>query len=108
MKHTNLINAQEPIVMKILHLTLKKQWFDMIASGEKREEYRVIKKYWTARIFLRDYDVIKFRNGYRPDSPTLTVEYKGYTTGFGGEKKWGAQAKYYYRLQLGAVISKSN
>ena len=25
---------------KILHLTLKKKWFDMIASGEKKEEYR--------------------------------------------------------------------
>jgi hypothetical protein len=27
--------------MRILHLTLKKKWFDMIASGEKREEYRL-------------------------------------------------------------------
>jgi hypothetical protein len=26
--------------MKVLHLTLKKKWFDMIASGEKPEEYR--------------------------------------------------------------------
>ena len=26
--------------MKTLHLNLKKQWFDMILSGEKKEEYR--------------------------------------------------------------------
>lgn len=36
--------------MKILHLTLKKKWFDMIASGEKREEYREIKQYWVSRL----------------------------------------------------------
>lgn len=26
--------------MKILELTLKKEWYNMIESGEKREEYR--------------------------------------------------------------------
>ena len=31
-------------------LTLKKQWFDMIASGEKKEEYREIKDYWWMRL----------------------------------------------------------
>lgn len=34
-----------------LNLTLKKKWFDMIASGEKREEYREIKWYWAVRLF---------------------------------------------------------
>ncbi len=28
-----------------LHLTLKKNWFDLILSGEKKEEYREIKHY---------------------------------------------------------------
>ena len=36
--------------MKILHLTLKRKWFDLIASGEKKEEYREIKPYWVARL----------------------------------------------------------
>ena len=36
--------------MKVLHLTLKKKWFDMIASGEKKEEYREIKPYWVSRL----------------------------------------------------------
>lgn len=35
---------------KTLHLTLKKKWFDMIASGEKKEEYREIKPYWSQRL----------------------------------------------------------
>lgn len=36
--------------MKTLHLTLKKKWFEMIASGEKKEEYRDIKPYWLNRL----------------------------------------------------------
>lgn len=35
--------------MKVLHLTLKRKWFDMILSGEKKEEYREIKPYWLVR-----------------------------------------------------------
>ena len=31
-------------------LQLKKKWFDMILSGEKREEYREIKQYYAARL----------------------------------------------------------
>lgn len=37
---------------KVLKLVVSKQWFDMIASGEKTEEYRVIKGYWAKRILL--------------------------------------------------------
>ena len=36
--------------MKTLDLVLKKKWFDMIASGEKTEEYREIKPYWVKRL----------------------------------------------------------
>ena len=32
--------------MKTLDLVLKRKWYDMIASGEKTEEYREIKSYW--------------------------------------------------------------
>lgn len=37
---------------KVLTLTINKQWFDMIAAGEKTEEYRVIKGYWAKRLLL--------------------------------------------------------
>lgn len=40
--------------MKILYLPIKKQWFDMIASGEKKEEYRDITSYWTKRLLYAD------------------------------------------------------
>ena len=36
--------------MKTLDLVLKRKWFDMIASGEKTEEYRELKKYWVKRL----------------------------------------------------------
>jgi len=93
--------------MKTLHLTLKKKWFDMIASGEKLEEYRDIKSYWIKRlvdkIFLdeihfnhwlnnlpqhvtlqhvvNNFNTITFKNGYQKDAPTIIVECKGIEIG---------------------------
>lgn len=40
----------------ILHLVLKSQWYDMIDSGIKTEEYREIKPYWEMR--LLDYKAL--------------------------------------------------
>lgn len=37
--------------MKDLFLVLKSEWYDMIESGEKKEEYREIKPYWFQRLF---------------------------------------------------------
>lgn len=34
----------------VLHLVLKKKWFDLIASGGKKEEYRCETPYWDVRI----------------------------------------------------------
>ena len=34
----------------MLILPIKKKWFDMIKLGEKKEEYREIKPYWTKRL----------------------------------------------------------
>lgn len=36
---------------KVLTLSAKKEWFDKIVSGEKKEEYREIKPYWVARFY---------------------------------------------------------
>ena len=82
--------------MKILHLTLKKKWFAMIDSGEKKEEYRAIKPYWINRLCnkigydmgenncFKKYDAIKFRNGYAKNAPTITLKWLG--CGFGNAK----------------------
>lgn len=47
---------------KILNLVVTKRWFDMIASGEKTEEYREIKGFWLNRLLLiKDDDGEKYR-----------------------------------------------
>lgn len=51
---------------KILDLVLKGKWYDMIASGQKTEEYREIKPYWEKRLLdyeaiKRDYEMLMFR-----------------------------------------------
>lgn len=35
---------------RVLHLPLKSEWYDMIESGEKREEYREFKEYYISRL----------------------------------------------------------
>lgn len=75
------IMRQAVILMKILHLTLKKKWFDLIASGEKTREYRDDKPYWVRRLvddcgYGRHFDIVRFKNGYG-DVPTMDVEFKG-------------------------------
>lgn len=46
---------------KVLTLTVRKQYFDMIAAGKKTEEYREIKPYWVARLFHNNSNIIDVR-----------------------------------------------
>lgn len=115
----------------ILQLTLKKEWFEMIAIGEKKEEYREIKPYWAKRFVstwsyigenrglfpnaentfmssfdingLTKYDAIIFQNGYG-NVPTMIVESKGLEVKT-GLKKWGAvENEAYFTHLLGDVL----
>ncbi len=86
---------------KVLHLTLKKKWFDMVASGEKKEEYREYKPYWKKRLFnyeLKDFgylvsekkfDIVEFRNGYSKDSPNVKVKCERVCVDSKGNPEWG-------------------
>lgn len=47
---------------KVLTLAVSKQWFDMIAAGEKTEEYREIKPYWVARLLQNKNNIVYVRN----------------------------------------------
>ena len=66
--------------MKILHLTLKKRWFDLIATGQKKREYRQLKPYWEKRLLHgpdgepNEFDEVWFRNGYRKSAPFMRVK----------------------------------
>ncbi len=90
-----------------LHLNLHAKWFDMIASGEKLEEYREIKPYWTKRLFKHDYDTITFSNGFKSDRRQMVVDWTDTNENY-GLIKWGAPAdKPVYCLNLGPIISKN-
>lgn len=41
--------------MKTLYLPLKKEWYEMIESSRKTEEYREIKPYWCRRIMNKSW-----------------------------------------------------
>ena len=77
----------------------------MILSGEKLEEYREIKDYWTIRLnieFLPTKRIVLFRNGYGNNKPTIKCEVK-ITQAFGKEE-WGAEPnKLYYVLKILSV-----
>lgn len=44
----------------MLILPIKKKWFDMILSGEKKEEYREIKEYYEESVRSNNYISIKY------------------------------------------------
>lgn len=94
--------------MKTLHLTLKKKWFDMIVFGEKKEEYREFKPYWHRRLANREYDQVKFRNGYSKNSPTITVEFKNIGYGLGNVEHGAPMNEGVYIIKLGNIISTEN
>ena len=93
--------------IKILHLTLKKKWFDLISSGAKKEEYREIKPYWT-RWLEKDYTHIEFRNGYGKHVPSVTVELKEILIGLGVVEHGAPMEEAVYILKLGDVIEEIN
>ena len=63
--------------MKVLSLTLYKQWFEEIAEGTKTEEYRLAKPYWVKRLQGKEYTEVHFRNGYTRQAPFMRVECRG-------------------------------
>lgn len=100
----------KPVLPAVLKLTIKKEWFDLIKSGEKTEEYREVKSYWESRLQLyrgekisasewgrfyeewyslelvnrisfQNYEYIEFKNGYSKDAPTIITECKGISVG---------------------------
>lgn len=69
-------------MVKVLYLILFREWFDQIARGDKKVEYRDKTPFWTKRLFNEDgnqthYDMIVFTNGYGPDRPRMQVEFLG-------------------------------
>lgn len=94
---------------RTLKLTLKRKWFDMIASGEKREEYRTPGPWILSRLEGKEYDRIEFKNGYGANVPTMEVEYLGWKYSF-GRRDWGggSEAGPLVTIMLGRVLKLEN
>lgn len=103
-------------------LTIKRKWLEMIRSGEKKEEYRDIKHYYTSRFRhlmtyapWRDEHIIAavrsaterggvpieviLRGGYDLLAPAILV--KGTLVIGEGKPEWGAEpGKEYYIIRI--------
>lgn len=64
-----------------LHLILQCKWYDMIVKGDKREEYRQIKPYWTIRLFAHKFKFVCFHRAYT--NTTRTYQIENISVGFG-------------------------
>ena len=89
--------------MKNLRLNLKAVWYNLIESGEKKEEYREIKDYWTKRLTQEDgtfveYDTITFVYGYTKRE--MTFKCTGIRVGK-GNLAWGAPETDEWRKRIG-------
>jgi len=72
---------------RVLHLNLVRRWFDEIAAGTKRKEFRQFTPYWQTRLSGREYDFIEFRNGYATNAPRMHVQFRGVTVRGRGRNK---------------------
>lgn len=88
--------------MKTLTLSLKKQWFDKIKSGEKKEEYRENFEYWQRRLYrsmdandaeFKHFDRLVFTLGYPKAGDTeRRLVFKNPRIRIGtGRPEWGAE-----------------
>lgn len=101
------------MIKRILHLTLKREWFDKIAKGIKDVEFREVKPYWTKRLTdglaFKKFDEIHFKNGYRKDSPFMRVEHEcSWTIDVPKSASSGIKASKVYVLKLGKILEIKN
>ncbi len=97
----------------ILHLTLKKKYFDEILSGKKKKEYRKLKPYWISRLCTREsieswvlefkeFEKIIFKNGYKKNDPSFEIELKNIEISLGIDTPIGKGN--FFVIHLGDII----
>ena len=66
-------------------MTLNKSPFEVMVTGEKKVEIRLVSPWMTSRLVDKEtgedkaYDLVEFANGYGKDVPRFTVPFNGYT-----------------------------
>jgi hypothetical protein len=67
---------------RVLYLSLKKQPFEVMVTGEKNEEFRKRSNWIMSRLYEKNgrqkhYNYVKFVNGYGNDKPYFICKYEG-------------------------------
>jgi ASC-1-like (ASCH) protein len=83
--------------VRVLHLNLHREYFEAIANGDKKIEYRHRSEHWRRRLEGCSYDLISFRNGYLKSAPEMLVEFQGV-------RRYGRGKDAYYAIRLGQVL----
>jgi hypothetical protein len=87
--------------METLKIVIKKEWFDKIANGTKKTEYRETSPFWQSRLFDKDgkrrkYDRIEFINGYNTDARRMITGFEGFSERDG-----------IYNIKIGKIYKRS-
>ena len=96
----------------VLPLVLKGKWYDMIASGEKREEYRDFKPFWHKRLekwwARKPGDtrkrVVAFSRGYRKADMFFVVIGVCCSDESGFRTSWGEPDTPHWVISLGRRV----
>lgn len=99
----------------VLPLVLKKRWFDLVATGQKKEEYRDFTEYWHVRLrnlLDRSYaggvpPVVEFRLGYAAHArrTAFLVDGVHFRALYRFEHPdWGEPCRMHYVVRLGERV----
>lgn len=93
----------------ILPLVLKGKWYDMIASGIKKEEYRDYKPFWINRL-IRFYNktwdkkhIVSFSLGYKKADMFFEINCV-YRYNKSDHPEWGEPETPHYVIKLGKRV----
>lgn len=86
----------KPVLPAVLKLTVKKEWFDLIKSGKKTEEYREIKPYWLVRF-------IEWKGMSKPLKEEMCVDLKIRTSA----ARWNFDMNYCQNIEYSHVEFKN-
>ena len=101
----------------IIKSTIKRKWFDMILSGEKKEEYKDIKKFWQSRLKNlvgkkgNPIAILHLFNGryLGNDLRNLKIEILSVNESSNGKVEWGFEPENKkFVISLGKIIEKNN
>lgn len=103
---------------KVLVLSVTKQWFDLMETGEKTSEFRKPTKFIKDRLYNKDgsskhYDYILINNGYGYHLPYFIAKYEGFGTCYNNQYIFSDGSNLTvlledYNIFLGDIVYKAN